>query len=293
MLGKRCNPALVAAQALPVTWRHAFCGCWHILFTFAFVLAFGGALALAHSAYAAPSLDSRAATLTAKEGRAATREALRERYTIRRWHRRLTCRRQSRLRLICRARWGDTYGTWYKATVRVVRTGTFGSPTTTYRADVRGDRNDAPRDRYSGTLPTPVRRAYVGQNITLASGSSSTVRVGLDVIDPARPLNEFSEPAAGSRYLSVVLALTNLGSRMFDDALNNDVRLALPNGGRLRPSYDETMECADADSFVKVPPGETHRGCVTFELPHGQGVTAVEVRLQSGDASELGRWYWR
>lgn len=245
----------------------------------------------AADAQAAPSLDSRPATLTAKDSRTATVAAIREHYTIRRWHRRLTCRRQSRLRLTCRGRWADRYGTWYKATVRVARSGTYGSPTTTYRADVRGHRNDAPRRRYSGTIPTPVRRAYVGRSIPLTSRSGAT-SVRLDVIDPARPLNEFNEPAPGSRYLSVMLTLTNKGSQTFDDALNNDVRLALPNGGRMRPSYDDTMECADADSFVKVPPGETHRGCVTFELPYGQAVSALEVRLDSGYAADVGRWYW-
>lgn len=255
-------------------------------------------LVLAHAAQAGvpgdptPEYTDRPDTLAVRQVRRLIKKAVRVEYTIdidRRYSR--ECDRRSRLRMRCRMRWIDDLGTFYKATVEIWRTGTYGSPTDHYRVDADGDRNDAPRQRYEGDFLTSVRRTYFGAPLTIPeSFSDGKVRVVVEgILDPA-PTGEFETPPAGTRYVGFPMRLTNQGDSTLDESLRNDSRLITPDGRTIDPEVIVTGPCEHG--AVTVPPGATRRGCVAFPVPYGQAVSHFELQLGSATADEIGQWHY-
>jgi hypothetical protein len=262
----------------------------------AVILAFGlltGSAAAGVPGDPTPELDDRPDTLAVKEVRRLIKRAVREEYTIdtSRGYRR-DCDRRSRLRMRCRMRWLDDFGTRYRAMVEIRRSGTFGSPTDHYRVAADGQRNDAPGRRYRGTFVTETRKAYLGDSLTLAADlDEAVIRLRVDAPSDGVGHDEFDGPPAGTRYVGFPITLRNTGTRTYDGHLANDVKLVRADGTVLEAAVKVSPPCESQG--VRVPAGQERRSCVVFALPRDAGVRHIEVNLDSGTSEETGQWGWR
>ena len=259
--------------------------------TFISILAILGLTAVpAH----AGRLDGPPTTLTIKDTAVLIKRAIRVEHSLNLKGRvpyTRSCARRSRLRFRCQVRWVDDFGTWFKGTVEVYRTGTFGSPTTRYSVDVRGDRNDAPRSRYSGSFLTPLRRAEFGKPLILPADMDETrARISVDApIDPLPgPPDSFDDPPAGSRLVGFQINIENVGENLLDQYMTNVATMPLPAGGKLNARSHITPPCNEPE--LRLPRGERAQRCIVFELPFGVVPSELRITLDSGFSDETGAW---
>ena len=253
----------------------------------------GAALLLPAPGASAQALDGPAATLTSAQAGVLARQVIRTEYTIdtrRRYAR--ACSRRSRLRMVCRVRWVDTLGTFWRGTVDLRRSGTFGAPVERFTLTARGDRNDAPRRTYRGTLPAPRRRTYLGRPLDLEGLDGARMRV--TIFPPIDPLafGQFDAPAAGTRWVGFAMSVTNIGAGTLREAPTGDAVLFTTAGAKLSPGFRLSKPCEDPGT-LELAPGATGTGCLAFEIPVGAAPGRVELRPGLGFGPQLGQWYAR
>jgi hypothetical protein len=107
------------------------------------------------------------------------------------------------------------------------------------------------------------------------------------VQDPAHPTGLFG-PGPGNRLVGAELRLRNVGSHRYRDAPSNGAVLVAESGTRIKASLIDAVE--PSLGTVSLAPGVSRAGFVSFEVPKGDPIAELRVRLDSGFGPETGIW---
>ncbi|MFF7953956.1 DUF4352 domain-containing protein [Streptomyces griseorubiginosus] len=133
--------------------------------------------------------------------------------------------------------------------------------------------------------------ASVGDTLTLTGDESEKVAVTVvKVVDPAAGKDEFSSPDSGKRFVAVQFRLKNVGSKVFDDAPDNDAKVKDEQGQQFDPSLLETSAGPGFGGSVTLPSGDSGLGFINFEVPATARITKIQFTLNSGFANDVGQW---
>lgn len=130
-----------------------------------------------------------------------------------------------------------------------------------------------------------TRAATIGSSFDVKDGSGDTYQVTLiNVIDPAQGADQFTTPAAGTRFVAAVFSIKALtGSPQNEDANNDAVLLGGNDQG-----YDTTVDnnivgyTNFSNGNIVIAQGQTEVGAVTFQVPDGVKVAEVQWVASSG-----------
>ncbi|MFD8594746.1 DUF4352 domain-containing protein [Kitasatospora sp. NPDC059646] len=140
--------------------------------------------------------------------------------------------------------------------------------------------------------PSAPATAKVGSTISLAgtnTGESADVTV-TKVVDPASPTDSFSTPSAGKRFVAVQFVIKNTGSTTYSDSPSNGAKVIDSTDQSFNASYQETAAGPGFAGSVDLPPGQSGRGYITFEVPTTSQLILVQFALDSGFANQVGQW---
>ena len=147
------------------------------------------------------------------------------------------------------------------------------------------------RSAHSSPLPDPRASVVpVGDSLTL-KGSDTTLRARVTgVVDPL-PAGEFDSPSSGNRYVGVQVALRNVGSGRYSDAISNGSTLILRGNQQADSTIVSGGACSsNFGSDLKLAPGDTRSGCIPFEVPQNARLRKFQLTLDSGFAGDTGEW---
>lgn len=145
-------------------------------------------------------------------------------------------------------------------------------------------------DKTSSSSTPAKASARVGSSITLKgndSGEKAKITV-VKIVDPARSDSPYTAPAKGNRYIAVRLTIQNVGTTVYDDSPSNGSKLI----DTAAQQYDADIGDAVTPGFgsVKMSPGATRAGYITFEVPKSVKAATFQFALDSGFGPETGEW---
>lgn len=250
------------------------------------VVALGALVVPAAAEAAPPTLSERAAVRHVRTG-------VKQEFFNARATGRPRCRRVSRLRFSCFARWTDGFRR-YRGRVTVRRTGLRISPVDLYRISaVSGGTRFIRRERHreSGRIVVQTRRARLRQLLRLTGSEDTTdIEIVVSAIADPFPPAEFEEPPLGTRYVVVAIGVRNRSRTRYNDNLSAGAKLITTSNATIGST--SVSQCGDTDS-VSVPRGEVRVGCVGFAVPFAAKVRQVEYRTEGGSGRETGVWRLR
>ena len=128
--------------------------------------------------------------------------------------------------------------------------------------------------------PTGTSTGQLGSTLPVSDTSGTELDVKLKkVIDPATGANEYSNPAKGSHFVGVKLAIHNAAASTYQNNANNETTITLSNGKTLYANYNPLAGCGNFDNGqITLKRGAASTGCVTFQVPKGQTVIKVGYR---------------
>jgi hypothetical protein len=135
----------------------------------------------------------------------------------------------------------------------------------------------------------PAKKAGVGSAIDLKGDNGDAIQVTLvKIVDPAKSANEYITPDTGKRYVAVQLRIVNKGSTVYDDDPQAEAKAKDALGESFDVDFADTTAGVSMDSGLKLAPGDTALGFVTFQVPAGQKVTQVQYSagLFGGDVAQ-------
>ena len=129
----------------------------------------------------------------------------------------------------------------------------------------------------SGSDRIGTTSAQAGAEVVVSDSSGTKLGVTLkQVTDPADGANKYSTPAQGKHFVGVKLQLQNKAAATYQNNANNETTIVLADGKAVTAGYAPLSGCGNFDNGqVKLKPGASATGCVTFQVPEGQKVTAV------------------
>lgn len=146
---------------------------------------------------------------------------------------------------------------------------------------------DAPTD--TPTSQPPPAAAGIGDTITLAVSDGGQVQMtALKVIDPAKSSNEYIQPEAGNRYVAVRFRIHNVGPAVFEDSPSNGAKIIDRDDQQHDASLFDAVE--PGLGSLKIAPGASRVGFITFEVPKAAKVKIVQWTPESGFGDETGEW---
>jgi len=161
-------------------------------------------------------------------------------------------------------------------------------PPATRRPPKRATRGAVEPSRATPATTLPATAA-VGGTLTLSDGSGKALAVTVEhVVDPAQGANALATPQVGKRFVGVALrVLPTSGTADVD--VNADT-VVVGTDGRTYLHDDDPIVGCTAFTPGKDPlhAGTAATGCVTFQLPTGVQVGAVEFAPTAGGPA--GRW---
>lgn len=97
----------------------------------------------------------------------------------------------------------------------------------------------------------------------------------------------------GQRRIAVELTLRSTGTAAYDDSPEDELSVTGARSGdpigKVLPGITGRGQCAqDLSTSVDIPPGHIEPGCVFFQVPAGQRISAVRYQTQGGHY--LGIW---
>lgn len=107
--------------------------------------------------------------------------------------------------------------------------------------------------------------------------------------DNERSDNSFETPKPGYRYYSVQYRLLNTGSVVYSDAPMNGAKVIDSQGQQFDATIVTTSLGADFNGDVKLAPGQTALGVITFEVPTSSTIVEYQFSMDSGFGS-TGQW---
>jgi hypothetical protein len=122
-----------------------------------------------------------------------------------------------------------------------------------------------------------------------------TVQSVIDPFTSAIVLGTPGSPPAGQRFVAVKLSIRSTGTEPYSDSPGMEMSLISKstNGpvGQAAPGTTGPGECAtDLSESVNIAPGQTESGCVVFQVPNGQQISAVQYETQGGEGGNLATW---
>src|ERR1051326_5912479 len=110
------------------------------------------------------------------------------------------------------------------------------------------------------------------------------------VVDPARGSDDANQPSPGDRLVATQFRVTNVGSVAIDDAPLADVTLIDRAGQAYDPSFNTVSAGPTLPSDMRIVPGASRLGYVTFEVPSSTRVAQVQYVPDAGFAADTGVW---
>jgi len=128
--------------------------------------------------------------------------------------------------------------------------------------------------------PTGASNGQLGSTLPVSDTSGTQLDVTLKkLINPASGANQYSNPAKGSHFVGVKLAIRNTAASTYQNNANNETTITLANGKKLHADYNPIAGCGNFDNGqLKLKSGASSTGCVTFQVPKGQKVIKVGYR---------------
>lgn len=108
------------------------------------------------------------------------------------------------------------------------------------------------------------------------------------VVDPAH--GSGSSPAAGRRYVAVLLQFSNTASHELSGNANADADLVATGGRTYVPAHVTLKDCGSALPQYQAAPGKTTTSCVAFEVGKSVNITRVQFYPAAGAATDYGEW---
>lgn len=122
----------------------------------------------------------------------------------------------------------------------------------------------------------------------MADGSKADVTL-VKIVDPAQPENEYFKSQKG-RFVAVQIKITNTGTVAYEDSPSNGAELVDDQSQRFDSAVYRVADCQYIGSSVKIAPGDSVLGCMTFDLPTGSKLARFQFTLDSGFADTTGKW---
>ncbi|MGW4895501.1 DUF4352 domain-containing protein [Kitasatospora sp. NPDC004240] len=142
----------------------------------------------------------------------------------------------------------------------------------------------------SGAAKAPAK---VGDTIalksTLEKNNTADVTV-VKVVDPAESANEYLQPEAGKRYVSVQFQIKVTGSATYNEAPWSGAKVVDSQGQSFGPSLADTKAGPAFQTPTTIAPGETGKGFITFEVPKDVKLDKIQFALDNGFADQVGQW---
>ena len=124
---------------------------------------------------------------------------------------------------------------------------------------------------------TSLSPGPVGATFPVSDSSGTKLDVTVQkVIDPASSASKYSKPASGRHFAGVQLRVKNAGMATYQNNVNNETAVVLSNGKTQHADYNPIAGCGNFDNGqIKLASGKSGTGCVTFQVPNGDKVSAV------------------
>lgn len=138
----------------------------------------------------------------------------------------------------------------------------------------------------SSAAPT---KAGIGSAIDLKGDGGDFIQVTLvKIVDPAKSTNEFLTPDAGKHFVAVQLRIVNKGGAVYSDDPQMETKVKDALGESFDVDFADTTAGASMDSGLKLAPGDTALGFLTFQVPDGQKIAQVQysVSLFGGNVAQ-------
>jgi hypothetical protein len=153
---------------------------------------------------------------------------------------------------------------------------------------------EPPAPPASGSSSQASRVARIGTAIVLHGnddGEAMKLKL-LAVQDPFVPTGEFAmKPEAGQRYVAVKVALTNVGSTVYDDSPSNGTVLIDTADQQYT---DEAFEGMKPDiGSPTIASGDRRVGWITMSVAKAAHLKKMQFTLDSGFGPEAGEWLLR
>jgi hypothetical protein len=139
--------------------------------------------------------------------------------------------------------------------------------------------------------PTPSLSGPVGTTYKVTDSSGNVMTVTLTkVIDPAQGADQFSTPNNGNRFVGAVFTLDGVSGTFSDDA-NSDATLVGSNGQSYTADFDSIAGVTNFNSGeYNLTPGVRSVGAVTFQVPVGVSVSAIQWSGSDGFGGAPATW---
>lgn len=146
-------------------------------------------------------------------------------------------------------------------------------------------------ERSTTTAERSTPTAAVGDTLTLEGmddGAQADVTL-VRIVDPAQPESEYFKAQKG-RFVAVQVKITNTGSVTYEDSPDNGAELVDDQSQRFDAEPYRIADCQYIGSSVKIAPGDSVLGCMTFDLPVASKLARFQFTLDSGFADTTGKW---
>jgi uncharacterized protein YceK len=133
--------------------------------------------------------------------------------------------------------------------------------------------------------------AHVGSAIVLKGDNGEQMTVTLTrVAATTRATDGFSTPDAGNRYFAAQVKLTNSGTAAYDDSPSNGAKALDSQGQQFDATIVDTIAAGpQLPAAVKIGPGSSALGYLTFQVPAASRITGIQFSLSSGFGN-TGEW---
>jgi hypothetical protein len=139
--------------------------------------------------------------------------------------------------------------------------------------------------------PTPSLSGPVGTVYKVTDGSGNVMTVTLTkVIDPAQGADQYTTPNNGFRFVGAVFTLSGVSGTFSDDA-NNDATLVGSNSQSYTASFSSIAGVTNFNNGeYNLTPGVHSVGAVTFQVPTGVSVSAIQWSGSGGFGGAPATW---
>lgn len=138
----------------------------------------------------------------------------------------------------------------------------------------------------SQSLSGPVGTVY---KVTDSSGNVMTVTL-TKVIDPAQGADQYTTPNNGFRFVGAVFTLSGVSGTFSDDA-NSDATLVGSNGQSYTADFSSIAGVTNFNNGeYNLTPGVRSVGAVTFQVPTGVSVSAIQWSGSGGFGGAPATW---
>jgi hypothetical protein len=141
------------------------------------------------------------------------------------------------------------------------------------------------------TTPAPSA-AHLGSTIKLGgntSGEGLSVQL-IKIVDPATSASVYSSPTAGTHFVAIQFRITNSGTIAYSDSPTNGASVLDAKGQSFTSAFgNDTTAGPSFASAVRMLPGASELGFITFEVPNGDVVTKAQYTTDSG-FGQTGEW---